>query len=195
MRLVFYLVLVFALGRCASSTQLEEKALYQFVRDEDNGLTKTADADGFHLAMVWKPNDLIVKQQMDKGTKGEFDSLTNYFSKYLYFTLEMTRDGKDLETSFASDPGSFAEKISFLSSDFSQNIQLVTKKDTTSVLECIYSRSYGMGVSQCLIVFNKPKENQFEIEVKAYPIGFGKQSFPFILSDIEKAPRLKTKFL
>jgi hypothetical protein len=145
--------------------------------------------------MIWRPNDLIVKQQAVKGTPRELDSLTNYFSKYMYFTFEMTKDGKDLETSFASDPSNFADKISFLASGFSQEIRLLTRKDTTAALECIYSRSYGMGASQCLIVFNKPTEEHFEIEVKGYPIGFGRELFPFNLSDIKNAPKLKAKSL
>lgn len=195
MRLIAYSILVLVVGSCARTNQLDEKELYKFIRDEDHGLMKSKDKDGFHLAMVWKPNDLIVQQQLDKGTQREFDSLTSYFSKYLYFTLQITKNGKDLETSFANDPASFADKISFLSSGFSQNIQLITKKDTVSVLECIYSRSYGMGASQCLIVFDKPTEDKFKIEVKGYPIGFGKESFPFRLSDIRNAPKLKTKLL
>jgi hypothetical protein len=184
-----------AASSCKHNEQLDEKTLFSFIRDKDNGLIKTMDVEGFHLAMIWKPNVLIAKQQMSGETKKEFDSLSAHFSKYLYFTLEMTKDGKDLETSFASDPESFANKVSFLSWELSQNIRLVTKKDTVSALDCIYARSYGMGVSSCLIVFDIPKTEEFVVEVVGYPIGFGKQMFPFILSDIDKAPKLKTKFL
>jgi hypothetical protein len=144
--------------------------------------------------MVWKPNDMIARQQVNKGTKREFDSLRDYFSKYLYFNLEMTKDGKDLETYFASAPESFADKISFLSAGVSQHIQLVTQKDTLPAIECLYSRSYGMGNSIFLLVFDKPKESEFEIQVSGYPIGFGKQLFPFHLTDIKNAPRLKTNY-
>jgi hypothetical protein len=195
MKLAIYFFLILAYSSCTRKEQLDETALYNFIRDEDNGLIKIKDTEGFHLAMVWRPTDLIARQQAIKGTKKEFDSLNNYFSKYLYFTLEMTKGNKDLETLYAADPGSFADKISFLSSGLSQSIHLVTKKDTASVLDCIYSRSYGMSVSSCLIIVNKPKENHFEIEVNGYPLGFGKEVFPFTLSYIEKAPKLKVKFL
>jgi hypothetical protein len=145
--------------------------------------------------MAVKPNDLIANQQVMRGTKREFDSLRKHFSKYLYFNLEMTKDGKDLESYFASDPEGFANKISFLSSEFAQNIQLVTELDTLSALECSYTRSYGMGRSNCLVVFERPKEKEFEIQVSGYPIGFGRQQFQFNLTQIENAPRLKTKYL
>jgi hypothetical protein len=180
---------------CTHQSQLEEEALHRYVRTEGNGLIKAKEADGFHLAMIWRPTDLIAKQQAVKGTKIEFDSLASYFSNYLYFNLEITKDGKDLETSFANDPSSFAEKISFLSSGLAENIRIISEDDTIPALECIYSRSYGMGASQCLIVLNKPKKDFFQIEVKGYPIGFGKELFSFHLSDIQNAPRLKTNLL
>jgi len=194
MRLVLFLMLIISTS-CSHKTTMDEKELYKFIRNEHNGLIKSKETEGFHLAMVWKPNDLIARQQAIKGTKREYDSLTKYFSNHLYFTLEMSYDGKDLETKFGSDLASFPDKISFLSSGLSQNVQLKSKQDTLSPMECIYNRSYGIGISQCLIVFEKPKDNQFEVEVKGYPIGFGKQTFQFNLSDIENAPRLNTTFL
>src|SRR5260370_28390310 len=142
MRGAIFLILALSLWSCERKTELEEQDLYKFVREESHGLIMIKEEDGFQLAMIWKPNDLIAKQQVIKGTKQEFDSLKNYFSKYLYFTLEMTRQGKDLETSFASDPGSFAEKVTYLSSGLSQNIRLITPRDTVLAIECIYSRSY-----------------------------------------------------
>lgn len=196
MKLIFLIMstcLAVTIG-CRSGEPLDEKGLRSYVRDESNGLIKKQDTDGFELTMVWKPNAMIASQQVNKGTKHEFDSLRDYFSKYLYFNLEMTKDGKDLETYFASDPGSFADKISFLSARFSRNIRLITKKDTLPAIECLYSRSYGMGSSNCLLVFDKPKESEFEIQITGYPIGFGKQLFPFNLTDIENAPRLKTNY-
>ncbi len=180
---------------CRPKAELGESDLFRFIREESHGLMKTKEQEGFRLAMVWNPNEFIARQQITKGTRREFDSLKEHFSKYLYFSLEMTKDGKDLETSFAADPGSFADKISFLSSEFSQNIHLITKRDTTCALECIYTRSYGIGLSQCLVVFEKPNTKWFEIEVKGYPLGFGKQVFEFNQTDITNAPRLKTKYL
>jgi hypothetical protein len=196
-KLIFSIASVFlaiVIGGCTYNEALTEKDLINYVRNDNNGLIKTAEAEGFKLTMIWKPNDLIASQQVIKETKREFDSLRNYFSKYLYFNLEMTKEGKDLETYFASDPASFADKISFLSASLSQHIQLITPKDTLPAVECLYSRSYGMGSSNCLLVFNKPKEREFEIQISGYPIGFGKQFFSFSLIDIENAPRLKTNY-
>lgn len=184
-------IILLVSGCSSNKSPVGEEALYSYVRNESNGLIRQTDIDGFHLEMVWKPTDLIAQQQMIKGTKPEFDSLKNYFSRYLYFTLQMTYDGKDLETKFGTDPASFADKISFLSYGFAENIRLKTGDKTNPPLECIYSRSYGMGTSQCLIVFEMPTTDHLEVDVDGTVLGFGRQTFPFRLHDIKNAPQLK----
>jgi hypothetical protein len=195
MRIGILVVYTFFIAACALEKQVDEKALVSFIDNNDNGLKKTIEEKGFTLTMKYKPVDFIARQQMEKGTQKEYDSLTSYFSKYIYFNLLVTYDGKDLESGFGLDPGSFAEKVSYLSSDFSQSIKLLTKKDTLDILDYAYSRSYGIGSSNFLLVFNKPATEQFEIEVKGYQLGFGKIAFPFTQTDIKRTPQLKLKLL
>jgi hypothetical protein len=188
-------LLLATVGCTDRPSELDEKALYAYVRDESNGLARTREEDGYRVTVAWKPNGLIAKQQAYKGTEREFDSLNSYFSKYLYFTLELEKDGKDLEAAFAADPGSFAEKISYLSAGLQQDIRLTAENDTLPALECLYARSYGMGRSQCLVVFERPRKgNNFTVEVTGHPIGLGRQRFEFKTKDIDNAPRLKKHF-
>jgi len=195
MKTFLNLTFVILLWSCSPPGPLDEPGLYQFIRNEQNGLMKVKESNGFSLALIYKPAELIAKQQLGSSSRKEFDSLVNHFSKYLYFTLEMTYHGKDLETAFGSDPGSFADKISFLSSDFAQDIQLTSEKDTLSVLDFVYSRSYGMGVSTCMMVFEKPKGEDFTIMVSGNKIGFDLKEFLFQKSKIENAPKLKLKLI
>jgi len=194
-RLVVIGIILLISGCSSNRSPVGEEALYNYVRDESNGLIQQVDVDGFHLEMIWKPTDLIAQQQMINGTKHEFDSLKNYFSHYLYFTLQMTYDGKDLETKFGTDPASFAGKISFLSYGFTENVRLKAGNKASPPLECIYSRSYGIGASQCLIVFEMPTTDDLEVDVDGTDLGFGRQTFPFKLSDIKNAPQLKIRSL
>jgi hypothetical protein len=195
MRANILILSIISLLGCQSRQPMDQNSLISFVDDEDNGLKKTVEEKGFTLTMKYRPMDFIAEQQMEKGTQKEYDSLTNYFSKYIYFNLLITYDNKDLESAFGLDPGSFADKVSYLSSDFSQSIKLITKKDTLDILDYSYSRSYGVGPSNFLLVFNKPSTNQFEVEVKGYQLGFGKIAFPFTQTDIKKTPKLKLKLL
>ncbi len=195
MRGVIYILSIVLLQACHQKQPLDQNMLVRFIEDEGNGLKKTIDEEGFSVSMMYKPVDFIAKQQMQKGTRREYDSLIRYFSDYLYFTLAITRDGKDLETSFGLDPGSFADNISYLSADFGQAIKLLTKKDTADILDYAYSRSYGIGSSNFLLVFKKPRDEKFEIEVKGYHLGFGTINFSFDQTDIEKTPKLKLNLL
>jgi hypothetical protein len=170
---------------------MDEAALMAFVKDEDNGLIQKVEYEDFKLEATYKPTDLIVKHQMEKGTAKEIDSLRKAYAPYLYFVLSVEREGKDLETGFAMDLGTFAEKISYLSSSFSENIVLATDVKTYSITDYLYTRSYGTGPSRFLIIFEKPKENNFELVVEGHSLGFGKVKFPFKQADINKTPSLK----
>ncbi len=171
----------------------DRNSLIRYIENEDNGLKKTHKENNFKLSVTYRPTDFIVQQQMIRGTPKEFDSLTASFSRYIYFNLSIAYGNKDLESEFGRDPGSFADRVSFLSSDFSRGIKLLTKKDTFDILDFIYTRTYGIDNSNFMLVFYRQKSEHFEIQVTGYELGFGKISFPFEQSDIEKTPRLKIK--
>jgi hypothetical protein len=182
--------LIFFCNACQPKS-LDEAALLAFVKDEENGLIQKIEYDDFKLEATYRPTDLIVKHQMEKGTAKEIDSLRKAYAPYLYFVLSVEREGKDLETGFAMDLGTFAEKISYLSSSFSENIVLATDVKTYSITDYLYTRSYGTGPSRFLVIFEKPTENNFELVVEGHSLGFGKVKFPFKQTDINNAPSLK----
>ncbi len=170
---------------------MEEAALMAFVKEEDNGLIQKVEYDDFKLEAAYKPTDLIVQHQMEKGTAREIDSLRKAYAPYLYFVLTVERNGKDLETGFAMDLGTFAGKISYLTSSFSESIVLATDTKTYSITDYLYTRSYGTGPSKFLVIFEKPTENNFDLIVEGHSLGFGKVKFRFTQSDIDKTPPLK----
>jgi hypothetical protein len=185
------LIGLFLLSYGCKPKPMDEAALTAYVKDEDHGLTKKVEYNDYKLEAAYKPTDLIVKHQMEKGTPREIDSLRKAYAPYLYFTFTVEREGKDLETGFAMDLSSFAEKISYLSSSFSENIVLATDSKTYSLTDYLYTRSYGTGPTKFLVIFEKPAENDFELIVKGHSLGFGKVKFPFSQSDIKNTPLLK----
>ncbi len=189
MRTFLFGLILFSYG--CQPKPMDEAALMAFVKEEDNGLTKKVEYNDYKLEAAYKPTDLIVKHQMEKGTAREIDSLRKAYAPYLYFVLTVEREGKDLETGFAMDLGTFAEKISYLSSSFSQSIVLATDAKTYSITDYLYTRSYGTSPSKFLVIFEKPTENNFELVVEGHSLGFGKVKFPFTQTDINKTPPLK----
>jgi len=184
------ILLLFVMG-CSKVKPVSEAELHKYVLDKENGLTQTIEVNGLKITMTYRPSELIAKQQMIKDTQREYDSLTEYFSSYLYFLMEITYNNKDLETSFALKPSTFAANISYVSDKMGEDIKLVSETETLPVVDYVYARSYGVGPSQFLLAFEKPKSNQFQVEMKTDAIGMGNHSFSFNKKDLENRPHLK----
>lgn len=191
MRAVLSLLLTLSCFACGKPKPVDEAGMMAFVKDEGNNLTQIVTYDDFKITTTYRPTDLIVKQQMDKATAKEIDSLRNSYAPYLYFILSIEKNGKDMETSFAMDPGSFAEKISYLTSAFSANIILASSSKNYSIIDFVYARSFGTGPSTFLLVFEKPNEENFELLVEGHDLGFGKVKFSFSQRDLNRTPHLK----
>jgi hypothetical protein len=175
---------------CTPSTASEAE-IKSFLQNEDNGLIKKTEDEGFAIEALYRPTDFIVKQQMEKGSSKEIDSLRKAYATYHYFLLTISKNEKDLETHFAYDIGSFANKISFLASDFSSKISLQTANKDYAIQDYVYTRSYGTGPSHFLLVFEKPTETEFKLTIEGYELGFGKVQFAFDQNNIKKIPNLK----
>lgn len=186
----YALIILFLLVQACSASVASEAEIKTFLRDPDHGLLKSTEDSGFEIEALYRPTDFIVKQQMEKGSPREIDSLRKEYAKYHYFLLTISKDGKDLETHFAYDLGSFADRISFLSSGFSSKIYLQTKDKDYSIQDYVYARSYGTGPSRFLLVFERPAEAKFDLTIEGYELGFGKVQFAFDQSDIKKIPNL-----
>jgi hypothetical protein len=191
MKIRYGLIFLFVLLQACSASVASEAEIKTFLQDPDHGLFKKKEDSGFEIEVLYRPTDFIVKQQMEKGTPHEIDSLRKAYAKYHYFLLTISKSGKDLETQFAYDLGSFANKISFLASDFSSKIFLQTENKDYSIQDYVYTRSYGMGLSQFLLVFERPAEARFDLTIEGYDLGFGKVQFAFDQSDIKKIPHFK----
>ncbi|MBS1506485.1 MAG: hypothetical protein JSS79_07565 [Bacteroidetes bacterium] len=193
--LKFCFIISLMLLGCSSRQCMDMPHLVKYLENEDNGVCKAEENNGFKVRLKYRPTDFIVQQQMQKGTQKEYDSLTRHFSNYLYFDLQITHDNKDLETYFAANQMDFAAQVSYLNADFANGIKLITAKDTTDVLDYAYLRSYGIGPSNFLLVFKAIDENNFTLEVTGYSLGFGKVSIPFTKKDIDKTPKLNLTLL
>jgi len=191
MKDIISLLLIISLVMSCGPKAVDEKVLLDYIRNEENGLSHFEEFNSYKVRLTYKTSDQIVKQQIEKGSPREVDSLRSLYNCYVYFILVIEKNSKDLETDFAYDPSTFADKISYLTTSFSQNITLSTSFKTYSVSDYLYARSFGSGPSNFLIVFEKPELQDFDVVVEGHDLGFGKIRFPFSQRDLNKAPLLK----
>jgi hypothetical protein len=184
---VFFLILL-----CSCSASLmDAKELNEYILDEANGCRKVINEGPYTIITTYRPSDFIARQQMEGDSQKEYDSLRSFYGNYFYFIVDVTYEGKDLETRFALEPNSFADKIAMLSSGLSQNIKLESGGEYQSPVDYMYSRSYGTGSSQFMIAFNKIDTENANLIINGQPIGFGKISIPFSTNQLFEIPKLK----
>jgi hypothetical protein len=190
MRVSFIFIIVLLAG-CSSERSTDKHGLVSYIEDEDNGLKKTRESDGFKVTATYRPNDFVAQQQMSGTTADEYDSLLQLYSKYSYFIVDISKNGKDLETAFVLDKSDFASNISYLSSRFSEKISVIIGDDVRPVTDFLYERSYGMTDSKFLLAFENINENDFHLVIDGRELGFDEISFPFEKSKIKSIPKLR----
>lgn len=194
-KLPLSLVFSFALLGCAPD-ELSREELYDFIAEPSNGLTKSADANGYTITCAYQPVDLVFSNELAMGNRFDQkrDSLRKLYRKIYYFRLAISRDGKSIEQSFASIPGQLANLTLHLSSTIGKDLQMQTGENTTTVADFVYSPFYGSSsATQILLAFETSQDVSGEVKI-IYDddfVGIGKTEFLFNASDIRKTPALK----
>ncbi|MEI9920514.1 MAG: hypothetical protein WDO14_17235 [Bacteroidota bacterium] len=186
-----FLFIVILLAGCSGTRWTDENGLVAYVQDEDNGLRKSEETDGFRITATYRPSDFIARQQMLGTTMEEYDSLLKLYSKYSYFIVDISKQGKDLETAFVMERSDFASQISYLASRFSEKISVRIDDEVKPVSDFIYERSYGMTKSEFLVAFDGINESDFHLVIDGSELGFGEVSFPFEKNQIKSIPKLR----
>lgn len=189
------LVFSFALLGCAHD-ELSREELYDFIAEPSNGLTKSADTNGYTITCAYQPVDLVFSNELAMGNRFDQkrDSLRKLYRKIYYFRLAISRDGKSIEQSFASIPGQLANLTLHLSSTIGKDLQMQTGENTTTVADFVYSPFYGSSsATQILLAFETSQDVSGEVKI-IYDddfVGIGKTEFLFNASDMRKTPALK----
>ncbi|MBA4056947.1 MAG: hypothetical protein C0490_19690, partial [Marivirga sp.] len=111
-----------------------------------------------------------------------------------YFILHFSRNGKEIESAFVSDPANFKKIIDYLSFDLRNNIFLIRGSDTTQALDVVYARTFGgsEGTSVLAVFSENLKETGSTIKVclDDTMLGLGLTEFEFDVNDIKNTPNL-----
>lgn len=192
---IVLLFLIFGLHSCRQKTFKSKRALYTYLKKEENGYIQSKHVNGSTYTVMYKPTDLLVLQELDTRTENELTELREKYRKYLYFTLQFSRHGKAL-LSNAADRQGFGRMVNQLSFGMGEKVHLYTReKDTLTLLDYHYPRMYGMHPSTNML-FVYPREEAYlnseylVLSIEDFGLNTGDLKFKFKTDKIKKEPQL-----
>lgn len=193
---IFFLIIFFCYS-CSSSTFNSEEELWEHIKDEKNGFSHSENVNGVQYNLLYKPTDLLVKQELREGyTQNTLDSLRKKYRDYAYFSLSMSKNNQELLSGVAGNKQQFGEMVNTLAFGMEEQIHLFTdKNDTVALLDYIYPRMYGMSRSTSLLLVY-PKEEVIQsdkINITIGDLGFqtGEVRFTQKANIISQEPSLQ----
>jgi hypothetical protein len=172
---------------------ITKEEMTSYLNDPENGLKQEITHEKIKVSVVYRPTELIVKQQ--NSEEEEFEKRRVEYDKYHYFILSLSEDGHDVLYKGRSNQAQFSESLNRINFQLPMYLcALGDKKDTISLADYYVPNFYGMGGStQIMLAFpNEKKYKTIEIRLKEMGLGIGEQKFLFKEKDIKKIPKLIT---
>jgi hypothetical protein len=193
--LLFFFLL---LTSCANKTFNNEQELWTYLKNPDNGYLQQKNINGYDFSLLYKPTDLLVAQELGENTSKErITALREKYQKQLYFTLSMSRNGKELLSTTPKNRQEFGAMVNQLAFGMGEKVHLFTQnKDTLELLDYNYPRMYGMSQSTTMLFVYPRDEKQLSEETLNFTIQdlgtyTGEVKFKIETDKIRNEPRLK----
>lgn len=193
--LLFFFLL---LTSCANKTFNNEQELWTYLKNPDNGYLQQKNINGYDFSLLYKPTDLLVAQELGEDTsKEKKTALREKYQKQLYFTLSMSRNGKELLSTTPKNRQEFGAMVNQLAFGMQEKVHLFTQnKDTLELLDYNYPRMYGMSQSTTMLFVYPRDEKQLREETLNFTIQdlgtyTGEVKFKIETDKIRNEPRLK----
>jgi hypothetical protein len=191
-----YLILACILCSCGRTENFRTEAeLIAYIRDEDNGLIKSAELNNYKIEVMYKPVDLLVNQEIGEEPVDEqkLNGLKLKYQAYYYFTLSLSRNNKEALHQVDGGMEQYSALVQTLSFRMNEYVTMTTSAyDTIPAGDFILNRTYGMSTStDLLFVFNKEKSADKEwvqFNLNEFGLGIGNQRFRFKRKDLDDAP-------
>ncbi|MEW7277951.1 hypothetical protein ABW636_05095 [Aquimarina sp. 2201CG1-2-11] len=152
---------VLLITSCTQKTFDTPKELTEYIKEEGKGYHHKKTINGVDFSILYKPTDLLVYQEKtEETTPQEIQNLRDKYSKYLYFTLSMSKNDHELLSNVAGNKQKFGAMVNQLAFGMEQKVHLYTpQKDTIEMVDYIYPRMYGMSrATTMLLVY--PREEK-----------------------------------
>lgn len=160
--LVIYISLFLFIG-CADKTFEDRDSLLEYLKEFDNGYCLRKKVNGFRYDLMYKPTDLLVFQELSSEKNYDLHDvvrLRNKYGKYMYITLSISKNNKELLSSTPKNRKEFTDMVHRLVFKMKKSVHLFNQnKDTLEMLDYVYPRLYGTTRStEILFVYPKDKK-------------------------------------
>ncbi len=197
--LLLFILAICVLSACTPE-YLTEKELQEYVIESET-LNKSREFKDYKIQMTYRPNDLLVAQELGgeiAPSKTELDRLTTKYKNYDYFIFSLSKDDKEALYAGSNGFDQFSELVQTLSFRMTNYVNATTSgADTLEVADYVFPRTYGMGMSTNLMfVFNKEKsldDEWVQVNVKEFGMGLGNQVFRFNRKELDNHPHINFK--
>lgn len=167
-----------------------EKEYYQYANEIDNGLIKSDSSSGLKLSVMYKPWELMAKQDI-KGVKKisqeVVDSIKKNYSQFYYFNLYIAGNEGDLRTQKFKNLSS----IDDISYNIKDMVEIITSNgDTLNAVDLAYARMYDATDNlKILFVFERQKcESAKSFDFNILTEYSKKSRLRFFTEDIKNIP-------
>ena len=192
------LIVALALIGCKNKTFNTEKELWEYLKNEENGYIQHKNINGYDFTLLYKPTDVLVKQELDDEMSTEkVSALREKYSRYMYFNISMSKNNKELLSTAPHNRNEFGAMVNQLAFGMGNKAHLYTQqKDTIELADFIYPRMYGMSQStDILFVYPRDKKylkNEYlNFTIEDLGIYTGEVKFKVPIKKINKEPKIK----
>lgn len=156
-----FLFIVCIFQSCSNNTFETEADMLSYLQDDANGYTIVKTVNGVNFRLMYKPTDLLVKQELgDSISAVQVEKLRDKYSEYLYFSLSMSKNNQELLSTAPKNRNEFGAMVNQLAFGMGDKVNLYTQeKDTLNMLDFVYPRMYGMSRSTT-ILFVYPRDKK-----------------------------------
>lgn len=190
---LFSIALLLFLSGCGNSASVDKKALFSYIGRAGNGLIQKELRNGVTYCLKYRPNDIIIEQELQVHPQLDKDSLRKCYSGCRYFVLSLSKDGNELFSSVSQDFNALLKTISF---ELKKEIRLIQNGSEFQLTDFVFARTFitapyssvllcfkneDLTTSEDLVVSIKDFVNQNTEELK----------FRFRKEDLNTIPSLK----
>jgi len=198
MRKNSFLLFIVMLSVCSCSRDFDTpKELIDYAADEDNGYRYTKTTNGVDYQLQYRPTDMMASQELgNQVSEASIDSLRKTYRQYMYFTLSMSKNNRELLTGVAQDKNKFGQLVNNLAFDLDKKIHLFTQQnDTIKMVDFVYPRMYDMTNNTSVLVIFERNQQKLESDFLNFTIedlGFmtGEVSFKIKSKKLVNEPEL-----
>lgn len=199
MKIPFLFMLCIFFLSCNQKQFDSKEAILKYLQDEDNGYIHKKTVNGVDFSLMYRPTDLVVSQMLQSKSINEIDSLRKKYANYLYFNLSMSKNNQEILNIMPKNRNEYGIMVNQLAFAMEKKIHLIDfQKDTINMEDYIFSRMYGMGKSNTiLLVYPKTnsimKSETITFIVEDIGVNTGEIKFKFYPDIINSQPMLNFK--